>query len=379
MFRLSTIAAVATATLVVVASPAAAQPTATGTRIDVIATGLDNPRGLTVTAGGLVLVTEAGRGGPGPCVPGAQGQTFCLGATGAITAIRPGHRPRQHRVATGLPSFGTPDAAEVFGPHDIVLTSSGAYVTIGLGTDPARRAQLGPDGALIGQIVRLGTTIGGGADNRARSFADLAGFEAANDPDLGQPGTGPDSNPYGLAADRGGGVLVTDAGGNDVLQVSKRGRITVLAVFPVTPTPGPGGGTIPMHFVPTTVTRGPDGAVYVGQLTGFPFPVGGAKVWRIVPGQAPTVYADGFTNILDIAFDNRGRLLVLEMFANGLLSGDPTGALTRVERNGSRTELARAGLVTPSSVAVGRDGTLYVSNKGTQVGTGEVLRIRPPR
>jgi hypothetical protein len=79
-------------------------------------------------------------------------------------------------------------------------------------------------------------------------------------------------------------------------------------VFPVQPTPAPDGTVIPMHFVPTTVARGPDGAFYVGQLTGFPFPVGGARVWRVEPGSAPTVYASGFTNIIDIAFDRRGRL-----------------------------------------------------------------------
>lgn len=97
----------------------------------------------------------------------------------------------------------------------------------------------------------------------------------------------------------------------------------------------------------------------------------------MVPGQAPTVYAEGFTNIIDIAFDRRGRLLVLEIFKNGLTSGDPTGALVRVEKDGSRTEVASEGLVTPTGVAVGRDGSYYVSNKGTLVDEGEVLRIRP--
>lgn len=371
LFRLLLVAPTAVATAVVAGpttASAAPAPATTGSAVEVVATGLDNPRGLVVGPGGVVLVTEAGRGGPGPCVPGPGGEPLCLGATGAVTAISHG---RQRRVVTGLPSLGTPTLSEVLGPHDIALTSVGALVTIGLGTDPAQRAQLGPEGRLIGQIVRLGR---GGP----RGFADLARFEAANDPDAGQPGTGPDSNPYGLLPVPGG-VVATDAGGNDLLRVDRRGRITVLAVFPVQPTPGPGGAVIPMDFVPTTVVRGPDGAYYVGQLTGFPFPVGGARVWRVVPGQAPTVYADGLTNIIDIAFDRRGRLLVLQIFANGLLSGDPTGALIRIERDGSRTTIAGAGLVTPTSVAVAGDGSLYVSNRGTQAGVGEVLRIRPPR
>ncbi|RZU49444.1 hypothetical protein EV385_1194 [Krasilnikovia cinnamomea] len=358
----------AAATVAVIASPAPASPRASGApaiRIDVLATGLDNPRGLALGPGGLILVTEAGRAGVGPCVIGGAGAEFCLSATGAVTAIQHG---RQSRIVTGLPSLGTRDASEVLGPHDIAYTSAGLLVTLGLGTDPARRASLGRAGALTGQIVRL-TKYG------PRRFADLAAFERVNNPDQGQPGTGPDSNPYGLAP-APGGVVATDAGGNDLLRIDRKGRISTLAVFPVRPTPGPGGAEIPMHFVPTTVVRGPDGAYYVGQLTGFPFPVGGAKVWRVVPGAAPTVYASGFTNIIDIAFDRRGRLIVLEITKNGLLSGSPAGALTRVERNGTHTELASAGLVTPTSVAVGADGSFYVSNKGTLVGVGEVLRIR---
>lgn len=362
-------AVVGVAGLVVASAPSAATAATgkTGTdRMTVVATGLDNPRGLAVSPGGVVLVAEAGRGGQGPCIVGAEGETFCLGATGAVTAVWGRH---QERVVTGLPSLGTANQSEVLGPSDIALTKAGPLVTIGLGTDPERRAQLGPAGALTGQTVRLGPS-------GASAFADLAGYEAANNPDQGQPGTGPDSDPYGLVP-YGDGAVVTDAGGNDLLRLDRQGRISTLAVFPTTPTPNPfGGPDIPMQFVPTTVTTGPEGALYVGQLTGFPFPVGGAKVWRVVPGQAPTVFAEGFTNISDIAFDGKGRLLVLEIFANGLLSGDPTGALIRVERDGSRTELARAGLVTPTGVAVARDGTIYISNKGTVVGQGEVLRLR---
>jgi hypothetical protein len=79
----------------------------------------------------------------------------------------------------------------------------------------------------------------------------------------------------------------------------------------------------------------------------------------------------------DVAFDRRGRLLVLEIAKNGLLSGDFTGALIRTERDGSRTEIASSGLIAPTSLAVGADNTFYVSNKGVQAGAGEVLRIHP--
>lgn len=347
------------------ATAAEAETGARSAKVETVATGLDNPRGLTFGPGGVLLVAEAGSGGDGPCIIGAGDQEFCLGKTGAITAVRHGH---QRRIVTGLPSLGTPDLVEVLGPHDVAVHRGSLLVPIGLGTDPARRAELGPAGADVGTILRVKPGTG-----RSRTFADLAAYEAANDPDQDQPATGPDTNPYAVLPQGGSKVLAVDAGANDLLRIDNRGRISVLAVFPVEMVSG-----IPMHPVPTTVARGPDGAYYVGLLTGFPFPVGGAKVFRVVPGKAPTVYAEGFTNIIDIAFDRRGRMLVLEIFKNGLTSGDPTGALIRVEKDGSRTEIASEGLVTPTGVAIGRDGSYYVSNKGSALpGEGEVLRIRP--
>lgn len=55
------------------------------------------------------------------------------------------------------------------------------------------------------------------------------------------------------------------------------------------------GTKMPMESVPTSVAYGPDGALYVSELTGFPFPAGASTIWRVVPGKAPTVYATGLT------------------------------------------------------------------------------------
>jgi glucose/arabinose dehydrogenase len=103
--------------------------------------------------------------------------------------------------------------------------------------------------------------------------------------------------------------------------------------------------------------------------------VGGANVYRVRPGRAPTVYASGFTNIVGIDFDKKGNLYVVEITKNGLLSNDPTGALIKVKRNGSREEIS-GDLFAPGGVAVDRDGAVYVSNHSTEAGAGEVLRFR---
>ena len=44
-------------------------------------------------------------------------------------------------------------------------------------------------------------------------------------------------------------------------------------------------------------------------------------MWGIKPDGSTTVYASGFTNIIDIAWGPKGSLYVLEISANGLLSG----------------------------------------------------------
>ena len=73
--------------------------------VDVVMSGLDNPRGLAFAADGSLYVTESGRGGTSPCIP-IRGVAFCYGATGAISRL---HRGQQERVVEGLPSIS--DAA----------------------------------------------------------------------------------------------------------------------------------------------------------------------------------------------------------------------------------------------------------------------------
>jgi glucose/arabinose dehydrogenase len=104
--------------------------------------------------------------------------------------------------------------------------------------------------------------------------------------------------------------VVTDAGGNSLVHVSPKGETTTLAVFQSRST---GRDT---DSVPTTVVSGPDGALYVGELTGFPFPVGGANIYRVVPPAAPQVFLTGFTMIIDIAWGRDGSLYVLEFSAD---------------------------------------------------------------
>ena len=137
-----------------------------------------------------------------------------------------------------------------------------------------------------------------------------------------------DTDPQSIASYEDG-ILVADAGGNSLLSVDGSGTVSLVAVFPpamqefpaemlaaMGPPPDADGEMAPegeaMAEGEEMAPEGDemaesdempaDGAYYVGQLTGFPFPVGGASVYRVAPGGEPEVYASGFTNIIDIGF-----------------------------------------------------------------------------
>jgi sugar lactone lactonase YvrE len=344
----------------------------------VVVNGLNNPRGLAFGPEGALYIAQAGSGGDGPCGPGPEG-TRCYGDSGAITRydLRTGTITNE---VTGLPSLATEDEQMfALGPNDLSFQGRGnLFFTIGFGGDPnVREAQFGPDGAKLARLARATP------NGNWRLLEDLGQFEA----DANPTGDEEDSNPYSILA-LPGKQVVADAGANALVQVRQNGTISALATFPnrmvdAPPFLGlPPGAQIPMDAVPTSVAVGPDGDYYVGQLTGFPFPVGGANVYRVPEdGGAPEVFAGGFTHIVDLAFGPDGSLYVLEIAKNGLLaafnSNDWTGALIRVAPDGTRTELVPGVLTAPGGIAIGRDGALYVTNNSIYSSIGEVIRIEP--
>lgn len=333
----------------------------------VIASGLDNPRGLAFAPNGRLYVVEAGRGGTSAlCLPNPNGPgQRCYGATGAITQIS--GVGVQQRVLTGLPSLAGATGAEATGPHDIDFGFDSAWVTVGSGGDPATRAPFDQAGIKLDWLYRISFT------GQVTPLVDIGVFETASNPDGGLI----DSNAYGLKILSKRGV-VADAGANALLQIDGSGVLSTLAVFPtrLVPAPGPPGSSIPMQSVPTTVVEGPDGSLYVGELTGFPFPVGGARVYRVpAAGGTPVVVAEGFTNIIDLAIGADGAAYVLEHDANSLLQPGSTGRLTKIGVFGARTVLATGALVAPGGMTIGSDNAVYVSINSTSAGSGQVVRI----
>jgi sugar lactone lactonase YvrE len=327
--------------------------------VTTVMSGLDNPRGLAFGPEGALYVVEAGRGGTGPCTssirPLEPDQPRCYGPSGAVSRLWHGV---QERVVTGLPSYAGP-SGQATGPHDIAMLGLGnAHVSIGWGSNPLLRDTLGPPWTSFDWLAHVD------AGGNWRLDTDVGAYELAANPDNGVL----DSNPYGLFAEPGQ-VLVADAGGNALLAVRSNDSTSTLATLPSR------AQGRPTDAVPTSVAVGPDGAYYLAQLTGVPFTAGTANVYRVVPGQAPTVAYAGFTTIIDLTFGPDGSLYVLEHSTGPVFFALP-GRLLRIAPDGTRTTVVD-GLIRPGSVAVGSDGSLYVSHRSISVGTGEVLRIEP--
>lgn len=326
-----------------------------------VMTGLDNPRGLAFGPEGGLYVTETGRGGTGPPCRVNRGLVTCYGPTGAISRLWHGV---QERWVTGLPSMATPSGIEAeAGPEDISFHGRGAYVTMGLPGTPAVRASLSPALALSGRLLKIAPS------GRIKQIADPVSYEAANNPDGGLI----DSNPYGVLA-LPGRQIVTDAGGNSVLEVRANGTVSTLAAYGARPNPLPFGPPF-VESVETAVAEGPDGALYVSELTGAPFPTGFARIHRIGPDGTTTVHASGLTAVVDLAFADDGALYALQHGSCGPFFACP-GSIVRVGAAPPHA-VVYAALSRPSAFTIGPDGAFYVSNNGASAGVGEVLRIQP--
>ena len=141
-----------------------------------------------------------------------------------------------------------------------------------------------------------------------------------------------DTHAYSVKAVRGGWV-VGDAAGNDLLNVNRWGKVSLLKVLPPQPAKisastaaklgAPNcteGVTYNFEPVPTDVEQGRDGRLYVTTLPGGPegdSPLGPrGSVYRLTgKGHHLTRLATGFSGATNLALTPSCRVLVAELFA----------------------------------------------------------------
>jgi hypothetical protein len=353
----------------------------------VVATGLNQPRKITIGPNGDLFVTEAGTASPPPAGCSDGNEAVCANPSGAIAEVTPAGVVTT--VVSGLPSVnqGTtpPRGPGVTGPSGITIERNHIqYLIQNQNIDPTTGNETyGAAGTLLGDLLQS-PVVAGGSPPAPAVEAQLGPYEAKNNPDHGAGAVGGeppiDSDPYAVIAYQGG-YAIADAAANDVL-FFKNGQLSTLAVLPLV---AENGGQA--QAVPTTLAVGPDGHLYIGELGGVENgnDVGVANIYKLVNGNLVTV-ASGLTTVVDMAFDQAGRLLVLEYDQNGLF--DPThsapGALIRINRDGTRTTLASTGLGAPGGLAVAKDGSVYVTDFSISDGSavpgmgGEVVRVSDP-
>jgi hypothetical protein len=330
----------------------------------VVADGLNNPRQLNFSKSGKLYVTEAGTGGTDDCTIGGEGEEVCWGPSGSVTVVANGH---QRRVVKGLPSYAnsaatTTPGGSALGPADVVPYGKGKLaISLGFGLDPALRDGLAKPGGQFGKVLKYDL----GSKSRG-TLGDLAAFEGKHNP-IHDPNT----DPTGLFK-WGRSWYATDSGGNDLVKIRK-GKVSLVKAFrdePVT------GGKA--QAVPTDVAVGPDGALYVSELTGFPFEKGAAKIYRIKPGHKPTVYANHLTNVTSIAFGKDGKLYAVQIANDGLasMSSVTDGSLWRVasKKSGKKHKNISGPLFAPYGVAI-KGHRAFVSIGAVAPGGGAVIRI----
>ena len=352
----------------------------TNSKLEVVADGLENPRRISFGPDNALYVTEAGTGGPEGLIIGPElNTTLGFGLTGAVTRVQNGS---QERVVSGLPSLaltppgtippqtvGSPLSA--VGPHDVGFAQNGdAYVLLGFASTANQKSILGPAGEDLGKLISFSINTDGSWERNTDSSIDLlAQKELYNPYDNGDYL----NNPYDLEV-QSNNFVIADPGGNNFFTANTTGNVSLNSRFAPRSVNG-----VSVESVPTSITVGPDGAYYLGEYTGAPYPEGGARIYRVLPGEEPEVYADGFTQITGLDFDDEGNLYVLEYSTNSTIdpNAELTGALIQLAPDGTRKTIVGPGegLVSPNGLAIGPDGAIYVSNNSTVIGEGQVVRI----
>jgi len=346
----------------------------TKTSFTILAEALNNPKGLTFAPDGSLYVVEAGVGGDGASIPAPSKQgNLSYGLSGAICKIENG---TAKRVLSGLSSVAFRDGTGAAGPHDIKFDAAGkAYILLGLAANPVLRKSLGD--TYLGKIITCDLS-----KSTLSSIVDISNYKVTNNDNK---------------------LVVVDAGTNSLFSVNTDGsdlklvaaipdRILTNPIFPGAKSQNFDRGHVPppraypqappsglsIQSVPTDVIKGADGVYYVCEFTGFPFPEGGAKIYRIDASGKLEVFADGFTQLIDMAFDADGNLYVLQHMNQSGWKGKPDGALIKITPNGERKTLIEGdGLESPSAFTIGPDGAFYIINRGGNPGSGQIVRVEP--
>ncbi len=371
---------VGTASVLLVTGLATA-PVADAASVTVLKSGLDNPRGVSYAAG-KVFVAVAGRGGT-DCpagVTGEEGGPLCVGRTGKIIRVPAAGGPTA-TLERDLISFSDiPGGEAAEGPESVNATPQGLQVLYGesvVGFESqipsAHRLHATDDRAVRAQMGAL-RLLSFHSDRRLADVGD-ADYSWTSVNKRLVPDQFPDANPNDVIT-VGSTTYVADAGANTIDAVTG-GYVRPIAFLPNPAT---------SDAVPTCVAKGPDNALYVGELSPGA-PANGSKIYRYsLTRHTLSVWKTGLNVVDGCGFDAKGNFFAVEFQSHGFNpspSGNPAGDIVEFTHSGARHVLGTGALFFPQGFATDSKGHLFVSNWSILTGTpahpgaptGQLVRV----
>ena len=328
--------------------------------VSVFATGFNNPRGLKFGPDCHLYVAEAGLGGttntsdicPEIQPAAVAGGPFLGSPTGGRIS-RVNSKGERTTVTDNLPTSISSQDGGVLGVADVAFIGHKLYALLwagclhGVPEVPNGIVKINYDGShtVIADIGTWQVAKPVAAENRGADFE-------------------PAGNPFKMIS-VGNEFYVVEANQGQLLKVTLDGTVTRVVDF----------SARYGHIVPTEIDRH-HGNLYVGNLGTFPIVDGSANIYKIASDGDIEIAATGFTTILGLVFDKRGRIYVLEMTTGNPFPTPGTGRIVRVNKNGSKDVIA-TGLNFATAMTMGPDENLYVSHWGfgAAAGAGEILKV----
>ncbi len=345
----------------------------------ILASGLNDPRGLVFGPDGALYIAEAGTGGTtstvGTCTQGLPPLgPYTGGPSATISKLDSGGKVTV--LAKGLPSFNALQG-DIIGVADVAFLNGRLYALLGGGGCSHGNSNL-PNGIVkvdlqSGKWVYI-TDLSLFYMEHPAAYTDAGDFE-------------PDGVPYSLIAfdDR---LFAVEPNHGLITATTSDGATS--KIIDLSLSEG--------HIVPTSIAAN-NGNLYVGNLGQFPI----ASQWERIttlsrdlgfldttPGLA-TKPADaknfriagsraGFTTVVSVKFGPDGLLYALELSDTpGGFPNKGDGKVVRLNADGC-IETVVTGLSLPGGMTFGPDKALYVSNAGDLgPGMGEILRFALPK